>query len=273
MRRLGLGLAMTGVLAGLGFGAYAVFAASGPPDFSITRTPARQTVNRGPDGDLHGDGEEAEWIQRIREPEGKPAAQRGVRHLAAERRDEVERPPPGSTGPRLAIKTGSNTPTATSHPLITATEREPLAHRNRHPGGPGGVATELQPHGLTLEPISAAGGSDHLQRQGEPVRRLQRAGQAVGDWSPGRRHRLVEPERNRPSLQFGDLRFRSGLCGASRSGATTSRSPAAAPSRASRRLDPRPRRWSSSRRATSGSPGTSTTPLGARGARRRSTWR
>ena len=65
--RLRLGLAMTGVLAGLGFGAYAVFGASGPPDFSITRTPASADSQPRPDGDLHRDREEAEWIQRIRE--------------------------------------------------------------------------------------------------------------------------------------------------------------------------------------------------------------
>src|SRR5437667_2740911 len=46
MRRR-LGLALIGVLAGLGVGAYAVFAAGGTPDFSITRTPASQTVGQG----------------------------------------------------------------------------------------------------------------------------------------------------------------------------------------------------------------------------------
>ena len=205
MRRLGLGLAMTGVLAGLGFGAYAVFGASGSPDFSITRTPAAQTVNRGQTAThivtvkrLNGFNGSV-TLKASRLPSG------AIRHLAAKRRDEVERPSPRGR-PRAA---GHQDRVEYAHRHITPADhgdqREPLAHRNRHPGGPGGVATELQPHGITLEPISAAGGSDDLQRQGEPVRQLQRAGQAVGEWSPGRRHRLVEPERNRPSLQFGDL--------------------------------------------------------------------
>ena len=93
---LGLGLAMTGVLAGLGFGAYAVFGASGSPDFSITRTPAAQTVNRGQTATHTVTVKRLNGFNGSVSSEGKPAAQRGVRQLAAERRDEVERPSPRS---------------------------------------------------------------------------------------------------------------------------------------------------------------------------------
>ena len=43
----GLGVALLIVVTALGVGAYAVFAASGAPDFSIARTPAAQTVSQG----------------------------------------------------------------------------------------------------------------------------------------------------------------------------------------------------------------------------------
>lgn len=121
MRRLGLGLAMTGVLAGLGFGAYAVFGASGPPDFSITRTPASQTVNRGQTAThivtvkrLNGFNGSV-TLKASRLPSGASASWQ----LSNGTKSNVL--PPGVDRARLAIKTGSNTPTATSHPLITAT--------------------------------------------------------------------------------------------------------------------------------------------------------
>ena len=119
--RLGLGLAMTGVLAGLGFGAYAVFAASGSPDFSITRTPATQTVNRG---------QTATYTMTVKRLNGfngsvslkasqLPSGASATWQLSDGTKSNVL--PPQINRARLAIKAGSGTPIGTSHPLITAT--------------------------------------------------------------------------------------------------------------------------------------------------------
>jgi uncharacterized membrane protein len=119
--RLRLGLALTGVLAALGFGAYAVFAASGSPDFSITRTPATQTVNQG---------QTATYIVAIKRLNGfngsvtlKASKLPGGASASWQRSDGAKSNvlPPGMDRARLAIKTGSSTPPGTSHPLITAT--------------------------------------------------------------------------------------------------------------------------------------------------------
>ena len=119
--RLRLGLAMTGVLAGLGFGAYAVFAASGSPDFSITRTPAAQTVNRGQTATY------TVTVKRLNGFNGSvslkasqlPSGATASWQLSDGTKSNVL--PPRLDRARLAIKTGSSTPTGTSHPLITAT--------------------------------------------------------------------------------------------------------------------------------------------------------
>jgi hypothetical protein len=112
---------MAGALAALGFGAYAVFAASGSPDFSITRTPATQTVNRG---------QTATYIVAVKRTNGfngsvtlKASKLPGGASASWQRSDggKSNVVPPGADRARLAIKTGSNTPTGTSHPLITAT--------------------------------------------------------------------------------------------------------------------------------------------------------
>jgi hypothetical protein len=119
--RLRLGLALTGVLTVLGFGAYAVFAAGGTPDFSITRTPASQTVDRG---------QTARYIVTVKRSNGfngsvtlkasrLPSGASASWQLSDGTNSNVL--PPRIDRARLAIKTGSNTPIATSHPLITAT--------------------------------------------------------------------------------------------------------------------------------------------------------
>jgi hypothetical protein len=120
MRRR-LGLALCGVLLGLGVGAYAVFAAGGTPDFSITRTPASQTV---------GQGQTATYTVTVKRLNGfagsvtlkvakLPSGSSASWKLSNGTSSNVL--PPRLDRARLAIKTASNTPTATSHPVITAT--------------------------------------------------------------------------------------------------------------------------------------------------------
>ena len=119
--RLRLALAMTGVLAGLGFGAYAVLAASGSPDFSIARTPTSQTVNRG---------QTAAYIVAVKRSSGfngsvtltatkLPNGASASWQLSDGTNSNVL--PAAVNRARLAIKVGSNTPIGTTHPLITAT--------------------------------------------------------------------------------------------------------------------------------------------------------
>jgi hypothetical protein len=114
-------VALIGVLAGLGCGAYAVFAAGGGSDFSITRTPASQTVSRG---------QTATYTVNVKRLNGfagsvtlkasnLPGGSSASWELTNGKTSNVL--PPKLDHARLAIKTASSTPTATSHPLITAT--------------------------------------------------------------------------------------------------------------------------------------------------------
>jgi hypothetical protein len=115
-----LGLALLGVLAGLGVGAYTVFAAGSTPDFSVAASPAGQTVNRGQTGAytvtvrrLNGlSGPVALKVTNL--PGGATASWK----LSDGTTSNVL--PAGVDRARLTIKTASNTPTGTSHPLITA---------------------------------------------------------------------------------------------------------------------------------------------------------
>jgi hypothetical protein len=116
-----LGVALLAVLAGLGLGAYAGFAAGGGPDFSISRTPASQTVSRG---------QTATYTVTVKRQNGfaKPVALKvsqlpGGSSATWERSDGTTSNvlPPSFDRARLAIKTASGTTTGTSHPLITAT--------------------------------------------------------------------------------------------------------------------------------------------------------
>ncbi|OLE38014.1 MAG: hypothetical protein AUG48_02900 [Actinobacteria bacterium 13_1_20CM_3_68_9] len=116
------GLALLGVIAGLGVGAYAVFAAGPRPDFSVTASPSSQTVNRGQAGTytvtvrrLNGFAG-AVTLKVTNLPTGATASWK----LSDGTTANVL--PPGVDRARLTIKTAPNTPTTTSHPLITATK-------------------------------------------------------------------------------------------------------------------------------------------------------
>ncbi len=114
-------MALLGVMAALGLGAYAGFAAGGGSDFSITRTPASQTVSRG---------QTATYTVTVKRLNGfaKPVALKvsqlpGGSSASWERSDGTTSNvlPPSFDRARLTIKTASGTTTGTSHPLITAT--------------------------------------------------------------------------------------------------------------------------------------------------------
>jgi hypothetical protein len=115
-----LGLALLGVLAGLGVGAYAVLAAGGAPDFSIAASPQSQTVSQG---------RAAAYTVTVKRTNGftgavtlkasnLPGGATASWKLSDGRASNVL--PAGLDRARLTIKTTSNTPSATSHPLITA---------------------------------------------------------------------------------------------------------------------------------------------------------
>ena len=114
-------MALLVVLAGLGLGAYAGFAAGGGSDFSITRTPASQTVNRG---------QTATYTVTVKRLNGfaksvtlKVSQLPGGSSATWERSDGTASNvlPPSFDRARLTIKTASGTTTGTSHPLVTAT--------------------------------------------------------------------------------------------------------------------------------------------------------
>ena len=84
-------MALLGVLAGLGLGAYAVFAAGGGSDFSIARTPASQTVSRGQTATYTVTVKRLNGFAESVSAEGEPAARRSVGELEAQRRDDLKR--------------------------------------------------------------------------------------------------------------------------------------------------------------------------------------
>jgi hypothetical protein len=116
-----LGLALLGVLVGSGLGAYAVFAAAGNADFSLHASPASQTVSQGKVATytvtltrLNGFARSV-TLNASRLPSGATATWK----LSDGRTSNVV--PASQKRATLTIKTASNTPSATSHPLITAT--------------------------------------------------------------------------------------------------------------------------------------------------------
>src|SRR4051794_2641024 len=115
-----LGLALLGVLAGFAVGAYTVLAAGSAPDFSVAASPAGQTVNRGQTGAY------TVTVRRLNGLSGPmtlkvtnlPGGATASWKLSDGTTSNVL--PAGVDRARLTIKTASNTPIGTSHPLITA---------------------------------------------------------------------------------------------------------------------------------------------------------
>jgi hypothetical protein len=116
-----LGLTMLCVLVGSGMGAYAVLAAGGKPDFSIAASPAGQTVSQGQATSytvtasrLNGFAGPVS-LNASNLPSGATASWK----LSDGTNSNVV--PASLNGATLTIQTASNTPNATSQPLITAT--------------------------------------------------------------------------------------------------------------------------------------------------------
>ena len=216
-----LGVALLGVMAGLGLGAYAVFAAGGGSDFSITRTPASQTVSRG---------QTATYTVTVKRLNGfaRPVALKvsqlpggSIGELEAQRRDDLKRLAaqlrPGPADDQDGVGHDDRHLASADH----GDERQPVAHDHRHAGRPVVVAAELHPGGLAVEPLRAAGRSDELSGQRHSHRRLQRTGQPERGRIAERRHRLVEPEPHRSGSRAPVRRSRSGPQPTPRPEATT----------------------------------------------------
>lgn len=120
-RRRRVALTLAGVLAGLGIGAYGVFAAGGKPDFSVAATPSGQTVSQG---------QAAVYAVTVKRVNGfarplklkvsnLPKGAKASWKLSNGTSSSVLAPRLARA--RLTIKTAANTPAATSHPLIKAT--------------------------------------------------------------------------------------------------------------------------------------------------------
>jgi hypothetical protein len=123
-----IGLALLCALATLGLGAYAVLAASAKPDFSIAASPPSQNVSQGRAGAY------TVTVNRLNGFAGPvtlkatslPGGATGSWQLSDGTASNVL--PPGLDRARLTIKTTSNTPAATSHPVVTA-EGGNLSHK------------------------------------------------------------------------------------------------------------------------------------------------
>ena len=156
------------------------------PDFSLSATPASQTVTQGsstgytvtvnPSGGFSGS---VDLSVTSSLPTGVTAA---------------FNPASTATSSTLTVTTSSNTTPGTYTLTITGTSGEPRAHDDRVAHGERTGNTRLQPERHAGQPDGDAGLEHELRGHGQLERRIQRLGRPERDGQPAnRRHRSLQP--------------------------------------------------------------------------------